>query len=119
VLYGLLSIFIAYLASQMGPLLTAALSILGILGGPLVAVFTLGIVFPFANQKGAISGALIGCTVGWIIFIGSKYYPATEFLTNRIPPEADFAACTGPAEQWTRDIKSFATGNKLINYMYV
>ena len=70
------------------------------------------IVFPFANQKGAISGALIGCTVGWIIFIGSKYYPATEFLTNRIPPEAHFAACTGPAEQWPRDIKSFATGNK-------
>jgi len=50
VFYGGLCIGMAYVASQLGEVLEAALSILGLLGGPLLAVFTLAMIFPFANS---------------------------------------------------------------------
>ena len=114
IIYGSLSILIAWLASVLGPVLQAALSILGrlgiransrlrtlllgILGGPLVAVFTMGIVFPFANQKGAIFGSVCGVAFGWIIFGFSKADPKSRILKSYIPATIDFDQCDG---NWT------------------
>ena len=50
VVFGGLTIGMAYVASQLGGVLQAALSISGIVGGPIVGVFTLAILFPFANS---------------------------------------------------------------------
>ena len=50
VVFGALAIGMAYVASQLGEVLEAALSIQGMVGGPLVAIFTLAILFPFANS---------------------------------------------------------------------
>lgn len=50
VLYGAVSLGVAYIASQLGGVLEAALSILGMVGGPMVGLFTLGLIFPFANS---------------------------------------------------------------------
>lgn len=49
--YGLLSIALAFCAQFVGPLLQASMTILGIIGGPMLAVFTVGILVPYANQK--------------------------------------------------------------------
>ena len=49
-MFGLLCIGMAYVASQLGGVLEAALSILGLIGGPLVGLFTLALIFPFANS---------------------------------------------------------------------
>lgn len=51
VVYGILSIALSFCAHFVGPLLQASLTILGIIGGPMLAVFTLGILIPYANQK--------------------------------------------------------------------
>uniref|UniRef100_A0AAQ4QLE1 Solute carrier family 5 member 8 n=1 Tax=Gasterosteus aculeatus aculeatus TaxID=481459 RepID=A0AAQ4QLE1_GASAC len=51
VLYGVLCIGMAGLASLMGGALQAVISIFGIIGGPLLGVFTLGILCPMANSK--------------------------------------------------------------------
>jgi len=40
----------AYVASELGEVLEAALSILGLIGGPLLALFALALIFPFANS---------------------------------------------------------------------
>lgn len=40
----------AALASSLGEVLQAALSILGLVGGPLVGLFTIGLLTPFANS---------------------------------------------------------------------
>ena len=72
----------------------------------MVAIFTMGIVFPFANQKGAVTGAMTGCLVGWILYAGAKTWPKSDFLMNRIPPEANFDAC--PAD-WVTDMQVLLT----------
>ena len=72
----------------------------------MVAIFTMGIVFPFANQKGAVSGAVIGCIVGWTLYAGAKTWPKSEFLLNKIPHEATFDQCP---ERWVDDINIYLT----------
>ncbi|XP_045150087.1 sodium-dependent multivitamin transporter isoform X3 [Echinops telfairi] len=47
--YGLLCLGMAYVSSQMGPVLQAAISIFGMVGGPLLGLFCLGMFFPCAN----------------------------------------------------------------------
>ncbi|XP_063783897.1 sodium-coupled monocarboxylate transporter 1 [Pseudophryne corroboree] len=74
-LYGAVCIAMAGLASLMGGLLQAALSIFGMVGGPLLGLFTLGIIFPFANSLGALIGLLVGFTVSLWVGIGSQIYP--------------------------------------------
>ncbi|XP_066122839.1 sodium-dependent multivitamin transporter isoform X1 [Saccopteryx bilineata] len=69
--YGLLCLGMAYISSQMGPVLQAAISIFGMVGGPLLGLFCLGMFFPCANPPGAIVGLLAGLTMAFWIGIGS------------------------------------------------
>nr|AKN21418.1 slc5a-3 [Schmidtea mediterranea] len=69
VVYGVLTLFFAYISSLTSKILEAALGLFGMLSGPALGVFTLGIFFPFSNFKGAISGHLISqIMIFWIGF---------------------------------------------------
>eukprot|EP00064_Thunnus_orientalis_P009716 superscaffoldBa00001251_g9742 len=81
-LYGVLCIGMAGLASLMGGILQAAISIFGITGGPLLGLFTLGIFCPFANCKGALSGLLSGLVVSLWVGIGAQIYPPPPEMTR-------------------------------------
>ncbi|KAG8578428.1 hypothetical protein GDO81_010487 [Engystomops pustulosus] len=74
-LYGAVCIGMAGLASLMGGLLQAALSIFGMIGGPLLGLFSLGIFFPFVNSLGALVGLLVGFTISLWVGIGAQLYP--------------------------------------------
>ncbi|XP_075061409.1 sodium-coupled monocarboxylate transporter 1 [Mixophyes fleayi] len=80
-LYGGVCIAMAGLASMMGGLLQAALSIFGMVGGPLLGLFSLGIIFPFANSIGAVVGLLVGFTVSLWVGIGSQIYSPLPIRT--------------------------------------
>ncbi|XP_056419650.1 sodium-dependent multivitamin transporter isoform X2 [Hyla sarda] len=69
--YGLLCLGMAYISSLMGSVLQAALSIFGIVGGPLLGIFCLGFFFPFTNSIGAVTGLLAGLIMAFWIGIGS------------------------------------------------
>uniref|UniRef100_A0A673BJH1 Solute carrier family 5 member 8 n=1 Tax=Sphaeramia orbicularis TaxID=375764 RepID=A0A673BJH1_9TELE len=75
-LYGMLCIGMAGLASVMGGILQAVISIFGVIGGPLLGLFTLGILCPFANSKGALVGVMSGLIVSLWVGIGAHIYPA-------------------------------------------
>lgn len=69
--YGLLCLGMAYVSSMLGPVLQAAISIFGMVGGPLLGLFCLGMFFPCANPVGAIVGLLAGLAMAFWVGIGS------------------------------------------------
>ncbi|XP_070784706.1 sodium-coupled monocarboxylate transporter 1-like [Enoplosus armatus] len=80
--YGVLCIGMAGLASLMGGILQAAISIFGIIGGPLLGLFTLGILCPFANSKGALSGLVSGLVLSLWVGIGAQVYPPPSEMSR-------------------------------------
>ncbi|XP_038252840.1 sodium-dependent multivitamin transporter isoform X2 [Dermochelys coriacea] len=85
--YGLLCLGMAYLSSMMGPMLQAAISIFGMVGGPLLGLFCLGMFFPCANPTGAIAGLAAGLAMAFWIGIGSlvsnlRAAPSVPALSN-------------------------------------
>ncbi|KFQ67586.1 Sodium-coupled monocarboxylate transporter 1, partial [Phaethon lepturus] len=73
--YGGVCIAMAALASLLGALLQAALSIFGMIGGPLLGLFALGILCSFANGIGAFVGLISGFVISLWVGIGSQIYP--------------------------------------------
>lgn len=50
-IYGVICILLAYLAQFMGGILQAALTIFGVVGGPLLGLFSLGMFTTTANEE--------------------------------------------------------------------
>ncbi|XP_061435059.1 sodium-coupled monocarboxylate transporter 2-like [Lethenteron reissneri] len=85
VLYGSACTAMAVAASYMGQVLQAALSIHGMGGGPVLGLFTLGILFPCANVKGAIAGTVAGVVMSFWIGLGALLYPPTDEQSRALP----------------------------------
>ncbi|XP_072169927.1 uncharacterized protein [Diadema setosum] len=73
--FGALCIAMTYVASQLGGVLQAALSIFGMIGGPMLGLYSIGMFFPWANSYGAIGGTLISLTWSLWVGIGAQIYP--------------------------------------------
>ncbi|RVE56323.1 hypothetical protein OJAV_G00219990 [Oryzias javanicus] len=84
-LFGVLCIGMAGLASLMGGILQATISIFGVIGGPLLGLFTLGILCPFANSKGALSGLVSGLALSLWVGIGAQIYPPPVEMSRPLP----------------------------------
>ena len=72
--FGGVCIALAFLADLLGTgVLQASLTIFGVVGGPLLGLFTMGVLLRRVQQAGAISGFLCGLVlVSWIGFGGPK-----------------------------------------------
>ncbi|XP_066602044.1 putative sodium-dependent multivitamin transporter [Prorops nasuta] len=67
--FGLLCIALAFVAQLLGGVLQASLTIFGVVGGPLLAIFTLGMTSETATEMGAITGVISSlCFCMWIAF---------------------------------------------------
>ncbi|XP_071353577.1 solute carrier family 5 member 6 [Trachinotus anak] len=70
--YGLLCLAMAYLTHLMGEsVLQVALKIFGMVGGPILGLFSLGMFFPWANSTGALTGLGAGLALAFWVGIGS------------------------------------------------
>ncbi|XP_051779093.1 sodium-coupled monocarboxylate transporter 2 [Erpetoichthys calabaricus] len=76
IVFGVACTSMAIAASRMGGVVQAALSIHGMCGGPMLGLFSLGILFPWINWKGAASGLLVGISLSFWVGIGAFIYPA-------------------------------------------
>uniref|UniRef100_A0A8C9W8U1 Solute carrier family 5 member 12 n=1 Tax=Scleropages formosus TaxID=113540 RepID=A0A8C9W8U1_SCLFO len=65
--------------------LQAALSIHGMCGGPMLGIFSLGILFPWTNSKGAAGGLLLGVVLSFWTALGAFVYPAPSHKTLPLP----------------------------------
>ncbi|XP_068139830.1 putative sodium-dependent multivitamin transporter [Drosophila tropicalis] len=99
VFFGAVCIGLAFLAGSFGGLLQAALSIFGIIGGPLLGLFTLGMYVPKANQKGAIGGLLISLAFSFWIGFGQPKPPIIS-----LPMSTDGCPITESSQSRARDI---------------
>uniref|UniRef100_A0A672NNE2 Sodium-dependent multivitamin transporter-like n=1 Tax=Sinocyclocheilus grahami TaxID=75366 RepID=A0A672NNE2_SINGR len=69
--YGIICVAMAYVVHLMNSsVLQAALSIFGMVGGPLLGLFCLGIFFPCANSIGAVAGLAAGLVMAFWVGIG-------------------------------------------------
>lgn len=73
-LYGVIAVCLAFGAAPLGGILKAVTSACGVLSGPLVGLILLGILFPFANRIGAITGTIVATCIDFWIFIGAQIY---------------------------------------------
>ncbi|XP_014206986.1 putative sodium-dependent multivitamin transporter [Copidosoma floridanum] len=67
--FGILCIALAFAAQLLGGVLQASLTIFGVVGGPLLGIFTLGMLTESTNQIGAVMGTLTSFAFCmWIAF---------------------------------------------------
>uniref|UniRef100_A0A3B4Z6P3 Sodium-coupled monocarboxylate transporter 1-like n=1 Tax=Stegastes partitus TaxID=144197 RepID=A0A3B4Z6P3_9TELE len=85
VFFGALCIGMAGVASAMGSVLQAALSIFGMISGPLLGLYTLGILFRTSNSTGALTGLITGLVLTLWVGIGNQLYPPTADKTLPLP----------------------------------
>ncbi|XP_072389015.1 putative sodium-dependent multivitamin transporter [Diabrotica undecimpunctata] len=70
--YGAVCIAVAFLAQFLGGLLQAALTIFGVVGGPLLGLFSLGMFTTMANEEGAVCGLVVGVGMALWMALGAK-----------------------------------------------
>ncbi|XP_058605090.1 solute carrier family 5 member 6 isoform X2 [Onychostoma macrolepis] len=95
--YGIICLAMAYVVHLMNSsVLQAALSIFGMVGGPLLGLFCLGIFFPCANSIGAVIGLAAGLVMAFWVGIGGFLFripSSVQFLplnsTNTIPAASE------------------------------
>lgn len=68
VMFGIVSVALVAAAENLGNITQAALSIFGMISGPILGVFTLGMLFPWANSLGAGVGLITG--FAFVLWIG-------------------------------------------------
>ncbi|XP_059185587.1 sodium-coupled monocarboxylate transporter 1 [Centropristis striata] len=97
VFFGALCIGMAGVASVMGSILQAALSIFGMISGPLLGLYLLGMLFRTTNSIGGLVGMIIGLVLTLWVGIGGQIYPPTAEKTN--PLEVSTAGCNSTMGQ--------------------
>lgn len=85
VFFGGLCIGMAGVASLMGSVLQAALAIFGMISGPLLGLYLLGMFFRTPNSIGSLAGMIIGLVLTLWAGIGAQIYPPTADKTNPLP----------------------------------
>ncbi|XP_064613869.1 sodium-dependent multivitamin transporter-like [Liolophura sinensis] len=71
-IFGCICIALTFVAAQLGGILQAALALYGMLSGPMLGLFTLGMLFPWANSKGAFAGLFSSLALIFWIGIGAN-----------------------------------------------
>ncbi|XP_059152872.1 sodium-coupled monocarboxylate transporter 1-like isoform X3 [Physella acuta] len=95
--YGVLAIGLAYVVSHLGSILQAVYIVFGILNGPLLGVFTLGMFFPWANRRGAFGGLIGSLAILFWIGIGSFVYNIETPVSPTFVTGCNFTAKPTPS----------------------
>lgn len=72
IFFGALSFALVFVVERLGSVLQVALSFNGMVGGVTLGLFSLGMFIPWANAKGAISGAITSLVVVLWIGLGAQ-----------------------------------------------
>ncbi|XP_035663025.1 sodium-coupled monocarboxylate transporter 1-like [Branchiostoma floridae] len=73
--YGSVMIMMSYMASFLGSIIQAGLSMFGTIGGPILGIFVLGMLFPCANGKGGFAGLFCSLVITMWLGFGQFVHP--------------------------------------------
>ncbi|XP_073707906.1 sodium-coupled monocarboxylate transporter 1 [Garra rufa] len=107
VFYGGVCIGMAGIASLMGNILQAALSIFGMISGPLLGLYLLGMFFRCVNSTGGLTGLICGLVITLWVGIGAQLYPPLPEKTLRLPLSVE--GCIAPEMNETTTTTPFTT----------
>ncbi|XP_068915371.1 sodium-coupled monocarboxylate transporter 1-like [Tenebrio molitor] len=83
---GVLCTLLVFIVERLGGILPLAVSLSGVTAGPLLGMFTLGILFPKATSKGVLYGSIIGMLFSSWIILMTQYYKAQGILVDVARP---------------------------------
>ncbi|XP_016390804.1 sodium-coupled monocarboxylate transporter 1-like [Sinocyclocheilus rhinocerous] len=114
--YGAVCIRMAGVASLMGGMLQAAISIAGVVGGPLLGLFSLGILFPCANAKGGLAGLISGLVLSLWVCIRAQIYPPRPENSRPlalVTHSCKFSGSTNWTANTEENLERWVCGNQL------
>lgn len=71
---GAISVGLVFLVEKLGPVFQLALSMRGVTDGPLLGLFILGMLVPWANTKGVLFGSGVGLISMFWLVGGAHWY---------------------------------------------
>ncbi|XP_028405437.1 sodium-dependent multivitamin transporter-like [Dendronephthya gigantea] len=71
---GLVTVGLSFLGGTLGTILQSFYQVSGVAGGPVVAIYSIGMFTKFANKKGAYVGLISGFAFGLFVAIGAKIH---------------------------------------------
>ncbi|XP_063915710.1 sodium-coupled monocarboxylate transporter 2-like [Zophobas morio] len=83
---GTLSTGLVFTIGLLGEIISVSILVASLSLGPLLGLFTLGVLFPKANSKGAFYGSLGGFVAVGILAIPAKFYEMRGFLKYPTKP---------------------------------
>ncbi|KAJ1085826.1 hypothetical protein NDU88_005951 [Pleurodeles waltl] len=90
-LYGTLCITVAALSSLLGGgVLQGSFTVMGVMSGPLLGAFILGIFIPPTNTPGVFSGLAAGLALTLWVSIGGSIYPPSNEMMGVLPTHTNF-----------------------------
>ncbi|KAF6779186.1 hypothetical protein AHF37_01271 [Paragonimus kellicotti] len=115
-LIGLSTIGLAFLIPFLGPrILQFSFSLFGAIGGPILAIFTLGMIVPCVNNKGGIAGLLASIIVGLWLSIGAILNPTP----STILPLSNISCAVGNVSKtMTTSVSQLSWSIYSISYLY-
>ncbi|XP_071386737.1 sodium/iodide cotransporter [Centroberyx affinis] len=88
-LYGICCITVAALSSLLDwGVLQGSFTVMGVVSGPLLGAFILGMFVPATNRPGVFSGVIVGFCVSLWLAIGSTLHPPSEETMGVLPSGA-------------------------------
>ncbi|CAK8694689.1 unnamed protein product [Clavelina lepadiformis] len=107
---GCLVLAMAFLTETMsGTIVSIGTSLDGSASGPLLALFTLGIFFPWTNTIGALVGLVVGMAMAGWISVSAIVYGIPPEMKRLLPISTD--NCTNPENQTWLEISSLKNGD--------
>lgn len=85
IVLGAVALSLVFVIEKLGAILSVATSVTAIAAGTTFGVFTMGMLIPWSNTKGAIAGAIAGIVMsGWISFGSQIALAAGQVLPHKL-----------------------------------
>lgn len=80
IVVGLICLGLVFVVERLGSIFSLAIALSGVTAGPLLGLFTLGMIFPKANKTGAFYGSIVSLIILSVLGIGAQFAIAGEML---------------------------------------